>query len=149
VTPVRIEPAGNRDLDSLTALLDAGHLPTDGLGEHLLQTTLVARDAAEIIGCVALEPYGKTALLRSLAVIPSRRRHGVGQQLTRAALDLARQQRVVALYLLTTTAAEFFAHHFGFRPIVRAEVPVVVQQSVEFMSACPETAQAMVREVER
>lgn len=149
MTPARIEPAGNRDLDSLTALLDASHLPTDGLGEHLLQTTLVARDAAGIVGCVALEPYGTTALLRSLAVTPSRRGHGVGQRLARAALDLARQQQVATVYLLTATGAGFFARHFGFRPIARAEMPVAVQQSVEFISACPETAQAMVREVER
>jgi amino-acid N-acetyltransferase len=149
MTPARIEPAQNRDLDSLTDLLDASNLPTDSLGEHLLQTTLVARDAAGIIGCVALEPYGDTALLRSLAVTPSRRGNGVGQQLTRAALDLARQERMTTVYLLTTTAAEFFARHFGFQPVVRAEVPVAVQQSVEFTSACPETAQAMVREVER
>jgi len=146
MTPTRVEPAGNGDLDSLTALLDVGKLPTDGLGDHL-QTTLVARDAAGIIGCVALEPYGKAALLRSLAVAPSRRGHGVGQHLTLAALDLARQRRVAAVYLLTTTAADFFARHFGFQPIGRAEVPAAVQQSVEFISACPQMAQAMVREV--
>lgn len=149
MTPARIEPAGHCALDSLAALLAGEHPPTDGFGERLLQTTLVAREAAGIVGCIALEPYGNAALLRSLAVIPSRRGHGVGQQLTRAALDLARQQRVATVYLLTTTAAEFFARDFGFRPVVRAEVPAAVQQSVEFISACPETAQAMVREVER
>jgi N-acetylglutamate synthase-like GNAT family acetyltransferase len=71
----------------------------------------------------------------------------VGQQLARAALDLARQDRVAAVYLLTATPADFFASHFGFRPIGRAEVPVPIQQSVEFISACPQTAQAMVREM--
>jgi GNAT superfamily N-acetyltransferase len=86
-------------------------------------------------------------LLRSLAVTSSCRGHGVGQQLARAALDLARQDRVAAVYLLTATPADFFASHFGFRPIGRAEVPVPIQQSVEFISACPQTAQAMVREM--
>jgi N-acetylglutamate synthase-like GNAT family acetyltransferase len=95
-----------------------------------------------------LEPYGNAALLRSLAVTPAHRAHGVGQQPTCAALDLARQHRVAAVYLLTTGAAEFFARHFGFRPIGRGAVPAAVQQSVEFIGACPETAQAMVREVE-
>jgi amino-acid N-acetyltransferase len=130
MTPARVEPAGNGTLDSLTALLDAGKLPTDGLRDHL-QTMLVARDAAGIIGCVPR----------------SRRAHGVGQHSTRAALDLARQHRVAAVYLLTTSAADFFARHFGFQPIGRAEVPAAVQQSAEFVSACPQTAQAMVREV--
>jgi amino-acid N-acetyltransferase len=146
MTPARIKPAGSLDVDSLQALLAAAHLPTDGFGEHL-RTALVARDAAGIIGCVALERYGSLALLRSLAVTSSRRGQGVGQQLVLAALDLARQHRVAAVYLLTTTAADFFARRFGFRPIGRAEVPVPIQQSVEFTSACPQTAQAMVREV--
>jgi amino-acid N-acetyltransferase len=146
MTLARIEPAGNLDLDPLCGLLHDAHLPTDGLGDHL-RTALVARDGARIIGCVALERYGDRGLLRSLAVTPSHRGHGVGQHLTRAALDLARRHRVAAVYLLTTTAADFFANHFGFRPIVRAEVPVAVRQSVEFISACPQTAQAMVREI--
>jgi amino-acid N-acetyltransferase len=144
--PARIEPAGHRDLDPLCAVLDAGRLPMDDLREHL-RTTLVARDAAGIIGCVALEPYGSMALLRSLAVTPSSRGHGMGQHLTRAALDLARERRVTTVYLLTTTAADFFARHFGFRPIARTEVPDAVRQSVQFVSACPQSAQPMVREI--
>jgi len=32
---------------------------------------------------------------------------------------------------------------FGFRPIGRAEVPEDVRGSVEFVSACPESARAM------
>ena len=147
MTPARVEPAGSLDVDPLCALLAAAQLPTEGFAEHR-QTALVAREAAEIIGCVALERYGNMALLRSLVVTPRRRGEGVGQQLTRAALDLARQHGVMAVYLLTTTAADFFASHFGFRPVGRAEVPVTVQQSVEFVGACPQTAQPMVRGIE-
>ena len=51
--------------------------------------------------------------------------------------------------VLTMTAAEFFIEFFGFRPIERADVPSSVRQSVEFVSACPTTAQVMVREIER
>jgi amino-acid N-acetyltransferase len=148
MTPPRIDPARNLDLDSLCALLDGMHLPTDGLEGHL-QTALVARDADGIIGCVALERYGNLALLRSLAVTPSLHGHGVGQQLTRSAVELARQRGVTTLYLLTRTAPDFFARHFGFRPIGRAEVPASVQQSMEFISACPTTAQVMVLEIAR
>jgi amino-acid N-acetyltransferase len=147
MTPVRIEPARSLDLDSLCSLLAAASLPTDGFREHL-RTALVARDPSGLIGCVALEQYGDLALLRSLAVTPSHRGVGVGQQLSGAALDLARRRRVAAVYLLTTTAADFFSRHFGFQPIARAAVPEPVRQSIEFMSACPQTAQAMVREIE-
>src|SRR5262249_35175087 len=102
MTSSRVEPAGSLDVNPLCALLAAAQLPTEGFGEHL-QSALVARDAAEILGCVALERYGNLALLRLLVVTPCRRGEGVGQQLTRTALDLARQHRVVAVYLLTAT----------------------------------------------
>ncbi|MGH7620943.1 MAG: arsenic resistance N-acetyltransferase ArsN2, partial [Gemmatimonadaceae bacterium] len=48
------------------------------------------------------------------------------------------------LYLLTTTAERFFAE-LGFRTIDRADVPASVRGSVEFTSACPDTAVAMNR----
>jgi amino-acid N-acetyltransferase len=143
--PTLIEPAAPRDLDALGALLAVVNLPTAGLHEHL-GTALVARDGEEIVGCVALEVYGPVALLRSLAVAPSHHGAGLGRRLTRAGLALGRHAEVATFCLFTTTAAEFFARHFGFRPIARAAVPAAVQQSVEFVSACPETAQAMLLE---
>jgi amino-acid N-acetyltransferase len=139
---LRIEPAAPRDLDSLCALLDAVGLPAEGLGEHL-ETALVARDDDDIVGCVALEVYGDTALLRSLAVVPIRRGTGVGRRLAQAALSLGRRGGVRTFCLLTTTAPDFFARHFAFRPVARDAVPEAVRESVEFVSACPATAQAM------
>ena len=44
--------------------------------------------------------------------------------------------------LLTTTAADFFLR-FGFRPINRAEFPLITQASVEFQEACTASATAM------
>jgi amino-acid N-acetyltransferase len=64
-------------------------------------------------------------------------------QLTEAAFDLARKLRVSTLYLLTETAADFFTR-CGFVPVERSAVAPAVQQSVEFHSVCPQSAQAMV-----
>ena len=47
-----------------------------------------------------------------------------------------------ALYLLTTTAERYFPK-FGFERIERAEVPLSVQTSIEFTSACPSSATVM------
>jgi amino-acid N-acetyltransferase len=47
---------------------------------------------------------------------------------------------------LTETAATFFPR-FGFQPIPRDQVAPVVAQSIEFMSACPDTAGAMKAEL--
>jgi len=142
---VRIEAAAAFELDSLCALLASAGLPADGLGEHL-GTTLVARDGAAVVGCVALEMYGDAALLRSLAVTPSRRNAGLGRRLVRAALDLGREAGVRTFCLLTLTAREFFSREFDFQSVARSETPSAVRKSVEFVSACPATAQAMLLE---
>lgn len=140
---VRIEAAGEGDVEPLGALLVSVGLPTEGLREHL-GTALVARDGGVVVGCVALEVYDDAALLRSLAVAPSRQGEGLGRRLTRGALELGRETGVKTFCLLTLTARDFFAREFGFRPVARGETPSAVRQSVEFQSACPASAQAMV-----
>jgi phosphinothricin acetyltransferase len=138
---IRLNLAQLHDLPDLLALLDASGLPRDGLSEHIT-TAVVARAGDRVVGSAALELYGAAALLRSVAVAPALRGQGLGARLVRHALDLACQRDVGAAYLLTQTAADFFAR-FGFEPIARAEAAPAVQQSVEFTSACPASAQAM------
>jgi amino-acid N-acetyltransferase len=138
---VRIEPAGTHDAPAVLALLENSGLPVDGVLEHL-GTAIVARDGARVVGCAAVERYVDGALLRSVAVEAAARGSGVGQHLTREALELAGRLGAPAVYLLTTTAERFFPR-FGFVPVARADVPPGVQQSVEFRSACPSTAIAM------
>lgn len=122
-------------------MLDENHLPPDGLRAHL-QTTIVARQHGRIVGSAALEMYLDGALLRSVAVAPALQHHGLGQQLTDAAISLARDAGVPAVYLLTTTAERYFPR-FGFERIERQQVPASVQTSVEFTSACCASATVM------
>lgn len=114
--------------------------------ERHLDDAVVAREGARVTGCAAVERYGAAGLLRSVAVAQERRGSGLGMRLTTAALELARQRGVRTLYLLTETAAGFFPR-FGFHPIARGEVAPAVRASVEFTSACPDTALAMVKEL--
>jgi amino-acid N-acetyltransferase len=141
--PARIESAVAGDLESIRVLLHGVSLPTEGLREHLT-TALIAREGDAVVGCVALEVYGDAALLRSLAVMPSRQSGGLGRRLVSAALDLGRERGVTTFSLLTTTAPDFFARHFGFTAVARDAVPPAVRGSVEFESACPATAKAMI-----
>ena len=136
-----IEPARRDDLAAVLRLLQDSRLPTDGLAEHLA-TAFVARDGADIVGSVALEVYPDGALLRSVAVARQRQRLGLGQQLTDAAIALARTLNVPALYLLTTTADRYFPK-FGFDRVERDDVPAGVRTSIEFTSACPSSATVM------
>ena len=136
-----IGPATDGDLPQIRALLERLHLPLAGVDDHL-QTMLVAREGELIVGTAALELYGGGALLRSVAVDPSRHGRQLGHQLTEAALRLAAAHGAGTVFLLTTTAEQFFPR-FGFEPITREEVPSSVRESVEFQSACPASAVVM------
>ena len=140
-----IAPARANDLPDILALLKASGLPEAGLNDHL-RTTLVIRDGRGLLGCAAVELYGRAALLRSVAVAATARGQGLGQRLTTGALDLAREHGVRKVYLLTETAGDFFPR-FGFRPITRADVEPAVQRSVEFTAACPASALVMAAEL--
>jgi N-acetylglutamate synthase-like GNAT family acetyltransferase len=137
-----VGPARTGDLPAIVALLEASALPVAGVQAHV-PTMLVARaPRGEIVGCAAVEVYGRAGLLRSVAVAPERRGEGLGQRLTAAALDLARQRGVQDLYLLTTTAGDFFPR-FGFAPITRAQMDPALESSEELRGACPASAVAM------
>lgn len=136
-----IEPAAAADWPAVVDLLARARLPVDGLEDHR-ETVLVARSDGRVVGCAALELYRDGALLRSVAVIPGRQGEGLGEQLTRAALALARTRNVCPVYLLTETAAAFFLR-FGFRPVARSAVASGVRRSLEFTTVCPVSAQAM------
>jgi amino-acid N-acetyltransferase len=138
---IEIGGARQEELPDILALLDECELPKEGLASHL-STMLVARNGNQIIGSSALEMYEEFALLRSVAVKPSFRGRGLARRLTRAALDLARNYQVTAVYLLTETAGTFFPK-LGFKLIPRHDVPEKVQRSVEFTTLCPDSATVM------
>jgi amino-acid N-acetyltransferase len=141
---VTIEPATVEDGPAILRLLSVAGLPVDGLVDHL-DTAVVARAGGRVVvGCAALEVYADGALLRSVVVDTNAKGHGIGTQVTTAALNLASALGTPAVYLLTTTAEEFFPR-FAFERIGREQVPSGVQMSVEFRSACPSTAIVMRR----
>jgi amino-acid N-acetyltransferase len=140
-----IGTADSADLPALLTLLDAAGLPQDGITEHV-GSALIARNGDEILGCAALEIYGSSALLRSVAVAPIAQGRGLGTQLVNATLALAEDRQIHRLYLLTETAADYFPR-FGFAPIAREDVDPAVKQSVEFTGACPASALVMVKKM--
>jgi amino-acid N-acetyltransferase len=135
--------ASAEDSEVILDLLHQSQLPVDGLTDHLA-TTVVAREDGRVVGSAALEMYGEHALLRSVAISPAFQSRGSGRALIEAALAMARDRHVRAVYLLTTTAERFFAK-LGFTRIPREVVPGMVQTSVEFTSACPSTATVMMK----
>jgi amino-acid N-acetyltransferase len=129
------------DWPEIQALLRSNSLPEDGFVDSV-SAGVVACKGDRVIGAAGLEFYADGALLRSVVVSEEARGRGIGQQLTRAAFDIAKGHGVTDVYLLTTTAGEFFPR-LGFAPIDRASVPASVQQSAEFQGACPASALVM------
>jgi amino-acid N-acetyltransferase len=138
---VIIERANPGHLEAIEQLLGKNRLPLDGLRDHL-GMALIARRGVEILGCAAVENYGQAGLLRSVAVHRDWRNRGLGRQLVYDCLDMARVQGIARIYLLTETAVEFF-RQLGFTAVQRDRVDHQVTQSLEFVSACPQNAQAM------
>jgi amino-acid N-acetyltransferase len=136
-----IQPAAEEDLFGVRQLLEAEHLPLDGVDEHVA-TMVVAKDGGVVVGAAAVELYADGALLRSVVVNPTVQGQGLGHRLTEAALSVAAHRGSHAAFLLTTTAENFFPK-LGFERISREDVPASVQASVEFQSACPASAVVM------
>jgi amino-acid N-acetyltransferase len=127
-------------------LLNFAELPLAGLREQFPGAYVVARDQHGIVGVAGLERYGDAGLLRSLAVVPAQRRTGLGRRLVTDRLAHARDARLGAVYLLTTTASEYFPR-LGFVPASRSDVPAALAASEEFARACPASAACFVRRI--
>ena len=92
---------------------------------------VVAEDSDGIEGAVGLEKYDSVALLRSAVVAPNHRGSGVGRQLVEQVMERAEEAGISELYLLTTTAENYFPR-FGFTRTTRAAVPDELKASAEF-----------------
>lgn len=126
-----IRRADTTELEAATALLEAVNLPLEGVAEHFGEF-LVAVEDGRLTGCVGQERYGNVALLRSLAVSPDAQRGGLGRALTAQLLDDARASGVGEVVLLTVTARDFFARHFGFAEVERHQFDEVFAASPEW-----------------
>ena len=143
---VVLRPATAPDLEVVTQLLERAGLPTAGVSEHL-DRFVVAEEGGRVVGAAGLEAHGRDGVLRSVVVDPALRGSGLGGRLTEWVVGAARESGLGRLYLLTTTAEEYFPRH-GFRRIQRQEASPEVQHSVEFREACPASAVAMVLDLE-
>lgn len=138
---VTLSPASETGLDVVERLLRECDLPTEGVRDGPGEFFLAASDGL-VVGCGGLEVYGDVALLRSVAVDPAHRGEGCGMALVRGLLGQATERGVDAVYLLTTTAADFF-ERLGFERLDRADAPAAVRESREFAETCPASATCM------
>jgi len=144
-TTTSIGPASGGDLDAIKRLLVGSLLPSRDVGGDQ-QRFIVASEAGRLIGCAGLQVAGQDGLVRSMAVHWTRRNAGLGSKLHRRLLFEAALAGVRTLYVVTTTAEDFFAGH-GFKKIAAADVPRALQASEEFTTFVPGGSTVMSRPV--
>jgi protein-tyrosine-phosphatase/N-acetylglutamate synthase-like GNAT family acetyltransferase len=143
VDGVTLGPPLAGELPAIEALVVANGLPGAVVADHFPSGYIVARRDGRLVGVAALERYDDVALLRTVAVEQSERGSGTGLALVADRLATAWKSEIDRVFLLTTTAPEFF-RRFGFAEADRALVPGALQASPEFTALCPSTATCMV-----
>jgi arsenite methyltransferase len=144
LTTARIRAARQADLPAVESLLEAAGLPLEGVAEQFENGYAVAESEGMVVGVAGVEVYGAHGLLRSVAVAAHHQGEGIGQRLLADRLGWATARGLHSVYLLTTTAAQWF-DRLGFVAVTREAVPASVRRSAEFAGICPSTATVMER----
>ena len=129
----------------LRLALEVAQLPFGDVDEPAREFFELSDDQGPI-GFVGLEGEGPDRLLRSLVVLPSRKRQGHGGLLVAHAEAFAGREGVERLHLLTSTVGDFFRAR-GYRPADRSQAPAAIAATAQFTSLCPGTAIYLVKEL--
>lgn len=125
--------------------LVAARLPIEDLtgdGRRFFRFDLDGRT----IGYGGFEPHGDHALIRSVVVLPEARGKGLGRAVAEGVMRQAAAEHCAQAFLLTTSAADFFAH-LGFTPMDRADTPAAILATRQAASICP-TATLLARRLD-
>ena len=137
---MKIETFAGDDEKQVLRFLSEANLPTGDLTSDKLKDFLVAkREDGSIVGAIGIEACQDLGLLRSLVVHPSHRERGFGKALTSEIEKYALKKEIGALFLLTTTAVDFFPR-LGYQVIPRESVPESIAKTEEFKNICPASA---------
>ena len=137
---MKIEALTAGQLEQAKALLRKNNLPVQDLDVH---THLFGTYEGEVlVGVAGLELLGESALVRSVCVAETYRSKGMAELLTEHIEKFATKNGAHTLYLLTTTAENYFKRK-GYIKIDRNSVPQNINDTTEFSSVCPSSATAM------
>ncbi|HVQ27115.1 MAG TPA: arsenic resistance N-acetyltransferase ArsN2 [Planctomycetota bacterium] len=143
---LRAEPARPHDLRGALELLGRSELTQQDVSEGWGHYFVVREDDGRVVGVAGLELHGDFGLLRSVAVDEDYRGQGLAAALIEAVLQRAQRVGLRSVYLLTTSARDYFARR-GFADVGRDDAPAAIRESWEFKNGCPSTAAFMQRPV--
>lgn len=137
MTTLRLDPDR---LGDARQLLESNNLPVTDLGPKVM--LFGEQREGRLVGVVGLERHGVVGLMRSLAVDPDHRGSGLGARLVDKLEDVALGLGIHSLFLLTTTAEQFFARR-GYGRLPRDSAPAEIQGTAEFSTLCPTSSAFM------
>jgi len=140
------EPARAHDLRGALDLLGRAELTAQDVSEGWGHYFVVREDDGRVVGVAGLELHGEDGLLRSVAIDEDYRGQGLAASLVEAVLERAGRVGLHAVYLLTTSARDYFERR-GFTSCARDTAPPLIRESWEFKSGCPSSAAFMRRAV--
>ncbi len=137
------QPLAAWERDGLATALARAGLPVDDVRENGPLFWRFEREDVPV-GFGGLEIHDEDALLRSVVTVPPLRNRGHGRAIVDVLETEARAHGCRALYLLTTTAHEFF-ERLGYTLCDRGAVPDAIAASRMFSLTCPQSAAVMVK----
>ena len=137
-----IVSAEKSDLHGIIRLLEKADLPSADLTGDVLAYFIILKYKDELVGTIGLEVSEKDALLRSLVISEKHQGKGLGKVLVQRLEKNAIEYGVQSIYLLTTTAAQFFTN-LNYKTIERTSAPNSIEDTAEFSHLCPDTAICM------
>ena len=128
--PLSIRRPTADQFSEVIALLTQSQLGFADISLANLQHFRLISTTQRVLAVAGLEPLGRIALLRSVAVVTDQQGQGLATQLVQALETHARRIGLHALYLLSARAGLFFARQ-GFSEIARDEMPAALHASAE------------------
>ncbi|MBK4720220.1 GNAT family N-acetyltransferase [Azospirillum sp. YIM DDC1] len=143
--PLAATPLTMDGLPALAALLASAGLPNEDIATA--GRCFWRLDGPDgLVGYGGLEVYERDGLLRSVVVLPERRRKGNGRMVAEAICHEAVMLGLNRLWLLTTDAAGLF-ERIGFEWAERSEAPPGIRASAQFAGLCPASAVCLRRDL--
>lgn len=136
------DASSTEQLDKIKLLLAACELPTSDLAPSSAMVFFTLHADNKLAGVIGLEIHDTVALLRSLAVAPAQRKHDLGKSLVKFAEAYAEKHDIESLYLLTTTAEDFFSK-LGYSIASREKAPSSIKATSQFSGLCPSSSAFM------
>jgi amino-acid N-acetyltransferase len=135
--------ADDEDLSAIVTLLETAGLPTADITRGV-QEFFIAEKDSRLVGNIGLEFYDEIALLRSMVVSDESRNAGIASRLVEQLLAYARKKGARKIYIVTNTAAAYFARK-GFTKIERMDVDKELEGSSELNGLCPASSVIMMK----